>query len=90
MKISSNYIANINSNWACNDIESASPLKIAPCAVLTMFVLGKSDVLLISRVQYPENCVQVGVVEQIWPSHITLTRNLQLFQLLNEKLSGIL
>lgn len=58
--------------------------------VLTFLVLSKCDISSISRVQYSEDCIQIGAVEQIWPFNTTLLRNLQLSQLLNKKLSGIL
>lgn len=58
--------------------------------MLTLLVLSKCDVILISRVHYPEDSIQVGCCEQIWCCCTTLLRSLQLLQLLDEKLSGIL
>lgn len=57
------------------------------CSVLTLLVLSKGDAFLIGGVQNPEDCLQVGVVEQVWPFDPALLGELQL---LNEKLSGIL
>lgn len=57
---------------------------------LTLFVLGKSDVVFTGGVQNPEEGVEVVVAEQIgwWTS--TLLGKLQPLQLLHQKLSGIL
>lgn len=57
---------------------------------LTLLVLGKGDIILISGVQYPKDWIQVGAVEQIGPFHTPLLGDLQLLQLLDQKLSGIL
>lgn len=72
--------------WVC----SPYLCQICPCPVLTVLVLCKCDVFLISRVQYTKDCIQIGGVEQIWPSLRTLLRNLQFFQLINQKTSGLI
>lgn len=56
---------------------------------VTLFVLRKGDVFLIGGVQDPEDGLQVGVVEQVWSRDPALLGNLQLLQLLNEELSGV-
>lgn len=54
---------------------------------LTVLVLHKGDIFLIAGVQNPEDGIQVGAGEQVRSSD---SAPLQLLQLLQQELSGVL